>query len=196
MKNITCKLRFVIAVGVFALVSGMAAQPALNAAPRSMTWQAKLKSELPRYGHRNWIVIADSAYPSQSAEGIETIYTRAGQLDVVDAVLKQLKAAPHVFPVVLLDEELASVPDKHAPGIEAYRKKLKQKLKGKQVEVMPHEEIIGELAKASKLFNVLILKTDMALPYTSVFLRLECGYWDAGKEKALREALKAKKKQE
>ena len=61
---------------------------------------------------------------------------------------------------------------------------------------MPHEEIIGELAKASKLFNVLILKTDMALPYTSVFLRLECGYWDAGKEKALREALKAKKKQE
>ena len=32
-------------------------------------WQTKLKKELPLLGHRNWIVIADSAYPWQTAPG-------------------------------------------------------------------------------------------------------------------------------
>jgi hypothetical protein len=30
-------------------------------------WQSDLSGELPRLGHRNFIVIADSAYPLQSA---------------------------------------------------------------------------------------------------------------------------------
>ena len=41
----------------------------------------------------------------------------------------------------------------------------------------------------SKMFNVLLLKTDMVLPYTSVFLQLDCGYWNAEKEQRLRDAL-------
>ena len=53
---------------------------------------------------------------------------------------------------------------------------------------MPHEDIIAELDKASEMFNVLLLKTDMTLPYTSVFLQLDCGYWNADKEKRLRAA--------
>lgn len=194
MKQIIRNLKSALVFGLLAVVFAGFGPAELNAAGPRKHWESKVKAELPKYGHRNWIVIADSAYPKQSAEGIETMYTRAGQLEVLEGVLKQLEDAPHVVPVVLLDAELASVPDKHAPGIEAYRQKLKQKLKGRQVQVMPHEEIIGELDKASKLFNVLILKTDMVLPYTSVFLRLECGYWDADKEKALREALKARKK--
>ncbi|MCU0782363.1 MAG: hypothetical protein MUF04_14880, partial [Akkermansiaceae bacterium] len=38
-------------------------------------WEALLASELPRLGHRNFIVIADSAYPLQSAPGIRTVAT-------------------------------------------------------------------------------------------------------------------------
>jgi len=33
---------------------------------------------LPLFGHRNWIVVADSAYPAHSMPGIETIVSGAG----------------------------------------------------------------------------------------------------------------------
>jgi len=153
-------------------------------------WQARLDEELPRLGHRNWIVVADSAYPLQSASGIETVATGAGQIEVLRVVLEQVAEAPHVHPIVLLDAELDSVWEKDAPGIAAYRASLKKLLAGKQVQVLPHEQIIARLDEASKMFNVLLLKTDMVLPYTSVFLQLECGYWNAEKEDRLRDALK------
>lgn len=152
-------------------------------------WEARLDSELPAFGHRNWIVIADSAYPKQSAAGIETIYTGAGQLEVLATVLSQLEAAPHVQPIVLLDAEMAHVQEEDAPGIEAYRNQLSGILKGKTVEVMPHEEIIGKLDESAATFNILLLKTDMTIPYTSVFLQLDCGYWGAEQEQKLRKAI-------
>lgn len=152
-------------------------------------WEKKLQAELPVLGHRNWIVIADSAYPKQSAAGIETIYTDADQLEVLDVVLKEIDAATHVQGIVFLDAELDHVTEQDAPGVEAYRKQLKTRLNGKQVEIMPHEEIIGKLDVDSKLFNILLLKTDMAIPYTSVFLKLDCGYWNTEKETRLRETI-------
>jgi len=36
----------------------------------SAKWEDVLKDRLPLYGHRNWIVIADSAYPAQSSGGV------------------------------------------------------------------------------------------------------------------------------
>jgi hypothetical protein len=33
-------------------------------------WKQQLKDLLPLFGHRNWIVVADSAYPAQSRSGI------------------------------------------------------------------------------------------------------------------------------
>lgn len=46
-------------------------------------WRGRLKSELPAMGHRNWIVVADAAYPKQTAAGIETVATGAGQIEVL-----------------------------------------------------------------------------------------------------------------
>jgi len=149
-------------------------------------WHSQLDGALAVYGHRNWIVVADSAYPKQSAAGIETIATGQGQIEVLEAVLDAVAKAPHVQAIVMLDAELDSVAEADAPGITDYRSQLQATLQGKQVKVMPHEEIIAELDKASEMFNVLLLKTDMVLPYTSVFLQLDCGYWNADKEKRLR----------
>ncbi len=152
-------------------------------------WQSKLKSELPAFGHRNWIVVADSAYPKQSAAGIETIYTHAGQIETVKAVLQAIEDAPHVNPIVLVDKEMDRVSEKDAPGIEAYRKQLNALLKGRNTQVMLHEDIISTLDADAETFNILILKTDMTIPYTSVFLKLDCGYWNADKEVRLRSAM-------
>lgn len=154
------------------------------------TWQSRFNEVLPEYGHRNWMVVADSAYPKQSAPGIKTIATGQGQLEVLEIVLEAIADAPHVRSIVMLDAELDSVPEEDAPGVTAYRNALKNTLKGKEVKVMPHEDIISELDKGSELFNVLLLKTDLTLPYTSVFLQLDCDYWNSEKERRLRDALK------
>lgn len=43
--------------------------------------------------------------------------------------------------------------------------------------------------ESGKLFKVVILKTRMTKPYTSVFLQLDCAYWNADSEAELRRAL-------
>jgi len=149
-------------------------------------WQRHLNTVLPEYGHRNWIVVADSAYPKQSATGIETIATGKNQIEVLKTVQDTIANAPHVQAIVVLDAELDYVSEADAPGITEYRHQLKASLQGKQVKIMPHEDIIRELDKDAKMFNVLLLKTDLTIPYTTVFLKLDCGYWDVDKEKRLR----------
>lgn len=62
-------------------------------------------------------------------------------------------------------------------------------LAGLTVESMLHERIIARLDKTAELFNVLILKTNLVLPYTSVFIELECGYWTDAAEQRLRAAV-------
>ena len=153
-------------------------------------WQAKLQKELPLLGHRNWIVVADSAYPLQTAPGIETIYVAADQLEVVKGVLAELARTKHVKPTIYTDAELKFVAETNAPGITAYRDGLAKALTNQPVQVLPHEQIIGKLDEAGKTFKVLLIKTPLTKPYTSVFFQLECGYWNAESEKQLREAMK------
>lgn len=179
MSAMTMHARIILAIACLAPLCGCTK-------PR---WQDTLASRLPEFGHRNWIVVADSAYPKQSAPGIETVCTGEQQLNVLRQVLKAVEGMPHVRPVVLLDAELARVAESDAPGVEAYRSKLNALLEGREVRVMPHEEIIAKLDDGSKLFNVLLLKTNLTIPYTSVFLELDCGYWDPEKEARLRAAL-------
>ena len=45
------------------------------------------------------------------------------------------------------------------------------------------------LEDASESFNVLVIRTPTALPYTSVFIELQPGYWDAESEARLRERI-------
>ena len=47
------------------------------------------------------------------------------------------------------------------------------------------------LDQSAQLFRVLIIKTEMTIPYTSVFFELDCGYWNADAEQRLREAIAA-----
>ena len=41
-----------------------------DATTHTAGWKSFLRQELPILGHRNWIVIADSAYPAQNSAGI------------------------------------------------------------------------------------------------------------------------------
>jgi RbsD / FucU transport protein family len=152
-------------------------------------WKSELRRELPLLGHRNWIVVADAAYPWQVSPGITTIATGASQIEVLQTVLRELGRTRHVTPTVLTDRELDAVSEQAAPGIGAYRQQLALLLQGKDAVKLPHEEIIRKLDEAGKTFHVLLLKTTMTKPYTSVFLQLQCGYWDARREIELRKML-------
>ena len=149
---------------------------------------------MPVYGHRNWIVIADSAYPEQSREGIQTIVANADQLEVLKTVLATLAHSKHVTPVIYTDQELGYLEDAEAPGIEAYRKNLGDLLQGKTVDVLEHEKIIQKLDEVSQTFKVLIIKTNMTLPYTSVFLQLDCAYWTPDSESNILRAKMARRR--
>jgi L-fucose mutarotase/ribose pyranase (RbsD/FucU family) len=153
-------------------------------------WRARLQQELPLMGHRNWIAIVDSAYPLQVSPGVETIETNSDHLEVVRAVLDELAQARHVRPVIFTDAELEHVPESDAKGVTAYREALRNMLEGKQAQSLPHEQIISKLDEAGKTFHVLVLKSTMTIPYTSVFMRLDCGYWTDEQEKRLRERIR------
>jgi hypothetical protein len=167
---------------------------ALTAAAQTQRpWREILNDRLKIYGHRNWIVVADSAYPLQSNPGIETIVSTESQIETVRHVLEALQKAPHIRPIVYTDKELQYVPEQDAAGIEAYRHLLSGLfdgyLHGQKPTAIAHDAVIHQLDDASKTFNVLIIKTNMALPYTSVFFELRAGYWSDEAERRLREII-------
>jgi hypothetical protein len=153
-------------------------------------WERELHTLLPLYGHRNWIVVADSAYPAQSKPGIETIVSSAGQVEVTRRVLDAVNASRHVRANIYLDRELAFVPEKDSPGVTAYRKQLDAML-GSSAKELPHEEIIAKLDQVSQVFRVLIIKTELTIPYTTVFFELGCAYWPGDAEQSMRKAMTA-----
>jgi hypothetical protein len=158
----------------------------------SNSWRDQVSGDVRLYGHRNWIAIVDSAYPAQTRAGVETVATGADELDVVRAVLAELAGSSHVRPKLMLDAELPAVAEADAPGITRYRADLAKALAGKDVQSLPHEQIIAKLDAAGATFRVLVLKTTLALPYTSVFIELDCGYWSAEAEQRLRAKLTAR----
>jgi hypothetical protein len=174
----------------------LAPTSALAGTPQATDWRVRLNQQLQLMGHRNWIAVVDSAYPLQTSAGIETIETNDDQLEVVKTVLDQIGKAKHVRPVIFTDAELKVVPESDAKGVTAYREALNNLLgkiePGKsEAQSLPHEEIISKLDEAGKTFHILVLKTSLTIPYTSVFIRLECGYWGADAEKRLRAAMAA-----
>ncbi len=157
-------------------------------------WKQKLEQDISLFGHRNWIVVADSAYPLQTSPGIETITVDANQLAVVEEVLTDLSKAKHVRPIIYTDSELNYVPEKEANGVTAYREALATLLASQETHKLLHEQIIQKLDEAGKTFTVLIIKTPLTIPYTSVFFQLDCGYWSDQDEAQLRAAMKTSAK--
>jgi len=149
-------------------------------------WNKRLTAAMPLLGHRNWILVVDSAYPLQTASGVETIETNATQLEVARAVLSEVENSIQVRPIVYMDAELPFISDSDAPGASAYRGQMAELLRKYPVQSQRHEKLISDIDEAGKTFHVLVLKTNMTIPYTSLFILLDCKYWSADQEKNLR----------
>jgi D-ribose pyranose/furanose isomerase RbsD len=179
-------IKAILATCLFVL-GGLAAV----AQPPTAEWQTRLAEVLPLLGHRNWIMIVDSAYPLQSSTGVETIETNTDQMKVIRQVLSTIDSSIHVRPIVYMDAELPYVPENDAPGVTVYREGIKAVLAGRKITSLPHEQIIGKVDEVGKTFHIVVLKTTMTVPYTSVFLQLNCKYWSDEAEAEMRKEMSA-----
>ncbi|MBS1726517.1 MAG: hypothetical protein JST51_07320 [Armatimonadetes bacterium] len=150
------------------------------------TWQVHFHAALPRLGHRNWIVISDAAYPQQASKGVEVILADVAVDDCLKYVLKSIEEAGHITPKVLLDTELSVLTDDLCPGVTALRDSIQFEASSLPVDMAAHDIILEKINMEGADYSVLVIKTTTMIPYTSVFLRLECGYWDKDREAIMR----------
>lgn len=156
-------------------------------------WKNEFEHYLPFLGHRNWVLVVDKAFPMQSSPAMKILNSNEQLTDVLPYVLGQIAALPHVRPVVYVDKELDYLDDSFCPGISSLRSKLLATLEKHAsgcIASVLHETVFKKLDEAGSLFNVVVIKTESLLPYTSVFMQLDCGYWSEAQEKELRDRMK------
>jgi hypothetical protein len=154
-------------------------------------WQQQLDKELPLLGHRNWILVVDKAFPMQTSPGMEVINTDEKLLPVLRYALQRIHESTHVKPIIYTDKEIGYITETQSPGVGAYKSQLKDVLGSMGVQSLLHDSVFVRMDASSKLFKILVLKTNETLAYSSVFLQLDCAYWNAEKEGQLREAMKS-----
>ncbi|HWA95951.1 MAG TPA: hypothetical protein VG844_15220 [Terracidiphilus sp.] len=189
--------KFTALLALFAAILAVALTPTVRAQyvarnpdwQRMQDWRDALAMQLPLLGHRNWILVVDSAYPDQVGPGIETYETGADMLPALKEVLTQIQNSIHLRPVIYLDAELPYVPDNSAPGVSDYRNQLTSMLGDLEVHHRLHQTLIDQVAKDSQQYHILILKTRLAIPYTSVFINLRAKYWSDDNEHDLRQSM-------
>ena len=152
-------------------------------------WKQKLNSELPLLGHRNWILVVDKAFPLQNADGVVYIDTDEPLLDVLSYTLEQVEGTSHVKPIIYTDMELGYMTTDLVPEIEDFRESLSEIIGESDIRVLLHDSVFVKIDEASKLFKAVVVKTNGTIPYSSVFLELDCKYWSAGKEAQLRDLM-------
>ncbi|MCC5931031.1 MAG: hypothetical protein JJU28_17425 [Cyclobacteriaceae bacterium] len=158
------------------------------------TWKDQLETKLKAYGHRNWVLIVDSAFPAQNAAGIDMIVADVSLPEALRFVLHEVDAQKHIQALIYTDAELEYVPEELAPGITRYRSVLHEILQDRDYASLLHNEVFEKIDEAATLFSICVIKTTETLPYTSVFLELDCGYWNADNESNLRKIMKENEK--
>ena len=159
------------------------------------SWQGAVDHLAGQLGYRNWIVISEASFPAQNRPGIHHVTAPVEVPEALDYVLQTLEQTENVRPQLYLARELRSVENDYAPGIEEMRKKIQKALHAHETTELDQQSLLTLLEDANRSFNVLVIRTQTALPYSSVFLELQPGYWDAASEARLRERIERERMQ-
>ena len=158
--------------------------------PRQSTWKDAVNRQVSQLGYRNWVIVAEASFPAHNRPGFRQVTADVDVPVAVDYVLNSLERTQHVRPRVYLPREQRSVENDFAPGIDEMRKKIRASLHGHESTELEQQSLLTLLEDASRSFNVLVIRTHTALPYSSVFLELQPGYWDADSESRLRDRIR------
>lgn len=153
-------------------------------------WKGSVNQQVNQLGYRNWIVISEASFPAHSRAGVRQVNANAEVPEVVDYILNALERTQHVRPRVYLTREVRAVENDFAPGIDDMRKRIAESLHGHEPTELDQQSLITLLESANQSYDVLVIRTPTALPYTSVFLELQPGYWDAESEERLRQKIR------
>lgn len=154
-------------------------------------WGEVVSREVNALGIQNWIIIAESSFPVVSRGGVRTLVVDAEVPELVDYVVNHLERSENVTPSFNTARELPFVSNDRAPGIDQFRKDLKTALHGHEVRQMDNRSLSLLAHSDASKFAVLVLKSKTALPYSSVFIELDSGYWDRGSEDDLRREMRS-----
>ena len=155
-------------------------------------WKDDLRSEVQALGYRNWIVIADAAFPFHNRVGVRTVVAPVETPEIVRELVATIDERQHIKPQFYTARELRSVKNSQAPGVDQFRKDLKGALSSYPPRELDSITLNKLLQSTSDTYAVLVIKTQTALPYSSVFIELDSGYWDIETEQELRESIKKK----
>lgn len=155
-------------------------------------WLGSVRHELGHLGARNWVVVAEAAFPTPSHRGLRVIQVDADIPDVLEGLEEVIEEKHHVKPRIYLTREIDQVPYDYAPGVKAHRADLKDALHGRETVKLDNALLLSLINSTTKNYRVLVIKTRTALPYSSVFVELGSGYWDAHSEAALRKEMEEK----
>jgi hypothetical protein len=140
-------------------------------------------------------VVADSAFPVYAEPGIETIAANADFASVLKSVAGEIAASRHVRGTVFLDKEIEFVEEQDYPGVTALRRTIATTFPTDQVSSIPHSEAMSRIAQAGTNYRVPFIKTTGRIPYSSVYIRLDCGYMSEEIERKISNAMEAADKQ-
>lgn len=152
-------------------------------------WRGALATQTSQLGSRNWIVISEASFPAQARQGVRQIVANEEIPAVLDDVLRTLEQTEHVRPQIYVNRELRAVENDYAPGIDDFRQKLQSSLHAHETTELEQQSLFTLLQDATKSYQVLVIRTTTALPYTTIYLELQPGYWDGEAEQHLRERI-------
>jgi hypothetical protein len=142
----------------------------------SAEWQKTFEERLQLYGHRNWIIVADAAFPAYSQSGIEAIVADRDLPAVLHYVARAISSCRHVRANVFLDQELHFIQEDDYPGVADIRDEIARTFDQARLSSIPHAQVLSDIHEVAKTFRILLIKTKSTIPYTSVYMRLDCGY--------------------
>jgi hypothetical protein len=156
-------------------------------------WKSAVNRQSAQLGFRNWIVVAEASFPAFSRTGVHQVPANVEIPEALDYVLQAIDQTQHVKPNIYLTRELRSMSNDSAPGIDELRERLETSLHGLENTSLEQDSLMTLLTDANRSFDVLIIRTTSALPYGSVFIELQPGYWDAEAEQQLRERMESER---
>lgn len=176
-------VRCLVFCGMVPLLAGCAWLPQQN------TWKMAVDRQTEQLGYRNWIVVAEASFPAHSRAGVRQIAAPVEIPEALDYVLHSLERTENLRPNIYLTRELRSVENDFAPGIDQVREHIQTALHGHEPTELDQQSLLTLLEDANRSFDVLVIRTRSALPYASVFIELQPGYWDASSESRLRDRI-------
>lgn len=163
---------------------------ALSSCSQQARWNKSLGHEISELGAYNWIIIADAAYPAPGRPEAHMILSPNEIPETLENTLQVIENSAHLRPRIYLTRESFQIDDSTAPGISFHKMEITQALHGHPNQKLSERSLESMLRHSINGNRILIIKTPTTLPYASIYIELESGYWDGDSETTLRTSTK------